>query len=103
MTKRGRPRAWPSRGGELEPEEIDRLYDLEPVFEPGGSHDHIAPQELVTVSCPYCGELLHTRVDLTAAETTYVEDCQVCCRPIELTIERAACGELSAVTAQRAD
>lgn len=87
----------------LSPEEIDRLYGLPPIFEPGAAGEHLTTHELVTVGCPYCGEALHTRVDLTAGETRYVEDCQVCCRPIELTIERSACGTLAAVTAQRSD
>jgi hypothetical protein len=101
MKKRRHTRAWPSAPGIPSQEEIDRLYGLEPVFEPGESH--LSAQELVTVGCPYCGEPLHTRVDLTARESSYVEDCQVCCRPIELTIERTAGGALSAVIAQRTD
>ena len=88
----------------LSPADIDRIYGLEPVFEPGAVfNEHVLPEELVTVSCPYCGEPLHTRVDLTAGETSYVEDCQVCCRPIEFTIERTGRGALSAVTARRSD
>jgi hypothetical protein len=101
MKKRRHTRAWPPAAGLPSQEEIDRLYGLEPIFEPAAAH--LSTQELVTVGCPYCGEPLHTRVDLTAGESTYVEDCQVCCRPIELTIERTLGGALSAVTAHRTD
>lgn len=33
--------------------------------------------------CPYCGELLTLLVEPTAGEQVYIEDCSVCCRPIE--------------------
>jgi hypothetical protein len=36
----------------------------------------------VEVSCPYCGEAITIGVDPAGgAVQTYVEDCQVCCRP----------------------
>ncbi len=63
----------------------------------------IAPEEFVAVRCPYCGERLETRVDLTADEPAYVEDCEVCCRPIEFQIERDADGALLALRVRRLD
>ena len=39
-----------------------------------------------TVSCPYCGEPIDILVDGSLPEQEYVEDCQVCCRPIFLTV-----------------
>jgi hypothetical protein len=86
----------------LTPAEIDRLYGLPPVIEPE-SQLHIQVQEPVSVRCPYCGEDVHTRVDLSAGETSYVEDCQVCCQPMQLSIERTSEGMLEAVTARRMD
>lgn len=44
------------------------------------------PQETVAIECPYCGETLEISVDCTVARQDYVEDCQVCCRPIELRV-----------------
>ncbi len=38
-----------------------------------------------TVRCPYCGERLVIFIDRSVRKQTYVEDCQVCCRPITLT------------------
>lgn len=35
------------------------------------------------VYCPYCGEALELWFDSSAGEQAYVEDCAVCCRPIE--------------------
>ncbi|MDQ3205194.1 MAG: CPXCG motif-containing cysteine-rich protein [Pseudomonadota bacterium] len=39
-----------------------------------------------TIQCPYCGETVDLVVDDSAGDQRYIEDCQVCCRPIELTI-----------------
>ncbi|MEM1411295.1 MAG: CPXCG motif-containing cysteine-rich protein [Pseudomonadota bacterium] len=32
--------------------------------------------------CPYCGEPVQLIVDASAGLQSYVEDCQVCCRPM---------------------
>lgn len=37
--------------------------------------------------CPYCGERISSLLDFTAATQRYIEDCEVCCRPIELEFE----------------
>ena len=42
------------------------------------------------VECPYCGALNEIVVDASGgASQSYVEDCQVCCRPweVEVTID----------------
>ena len=39
-----------------------------------------------TIQCPYCGESIEVQVDTSAGEQNYIEDCQVCCRPIELRL-----------------
>ena len=82
---------------------IDELYGLEPVWEPGAGGPQLAPEALVGVRCPYCGERLQTRVDLTGDEPAYVEDCEVCCRPIEFAIERDIGGALVALQVRRLD
>jgi hypothetical protein len=35
--------------------------------------------------CPYCGEQISMVVDISVRHQTYVEDCEVCCNPIEIT------------------
>lgn len=35
-----------------------------------------------TVFCPYCGEQLDVLLDPSVPHQAYIEDCQVCCRPI---------------------
>ena len=92
------------RIGSLDSSSIDQLYGLEPVYEPGtGPSGRLLPEEFVPVQCPYCGERLETRVDLTAEDPSYIEDCQVCCRPIEFGIERDEDGALLAVSVRRLD
>jgi hypothetical protein len=89
----------------LEQQAIDALYGLEPVFEPQQSAPAGAAggAQFTTVQCPYCGEPFDTLVDLSAGSTSYIEDCQICCRPIELGIEVAVSGGLTSVSARRTD
>jgi len=39
-----------------------------------------------TIYCPYCGESIEVQVDTSVGDQAYIEDCQVCCRPIELNL-----------------
>lgn len=43
--------------------------------------------------CPYCGEPIELLLDGSAGEQRYIEDCQVCCRPVTVTVELDAQGE----------
>lgn len=45
------------------------------------------------IRCPFCGERFTILLDLSGGSQSYIEDCQVCCRPIEITFESAD-GEL---------
>ena len=38
------------------------------------------------IECPYCGESLEIVVDASVRQQDYIEDCQVCCKPITLRI-----------------
>ena len=38
------------------------------------------------IHCPYCGQRLEISIDRTVRRQEYIEDCQVCCRPITLTV-----------------
>jgi len=44
------------------------------------------------ISCPYCGELITILVDGSVEEQQYIEDCQVCCRPINIRVTVSASG-----------
>jgi len=41
----------------------------------------------VKIQCPYCGELIELVVDGSLIEQAYIEDCSVCCQPINLSID----------------
>src|SRR6202007_2332298 len=43
-------------------------------------------EEDVEVVCPYCGAIFTAFVDTSAGGYATIEDCQVCCRPIELIV-----------------
>ncbi|WP_132142140.1 CPXCG motif-containing cysteine-rich protein [Luteibacter rhizovicinus] len=42
--------------------------------------------DFVNIHCPYCGESIEIVVDASAGDQIYVEDCQVCCRPIDVRV-----------------
>jgi transcription elongation factor Elf1 len=45
------------------------------------------------IECPYCGEWIVLFVDVSAGEQRYIEDCQVCCRPIQIVVTLDEDGE----------
>ena len=49
----------------------------------------------LTDTCPYCGEPIELLVDDGDIDQHYIEDCQVCCQPIEVKVGRGAGGEPS--------
>jgi hypothetical protein len=88
------------------PPEVDALYGLEPVIEPGDAAGTGAGSEslqLRTVQCPYCGEPFDTVVDLSSGSTSYIEDCAICCRPIEFRLEVADVGTAARLHLSRSD
>ncbi|MEG3789679.1 CPXCG motif-containing cysteine-rich protein [Lysobacter sp. CCNWLW3] len=50
-------------------------------------------QPFINVSCPYCGETIGLLLDVSAGDQTYIEDCQVCCRPIVVSVAIGEDGE----------
>jgi hypothetical protein len=53
--------------------------------------------DAVTLHCPYCGEGFESAVDSSAGSQAYVEDCAICCRPIEVRISVDESGDLTDV------
>ena len=51
-------------------------------------------------ACPHCGEEISMVLDLSVSKQTYVEDCEVCCNPIEIsyTVSDEELAEFSART-----
>jgi hypothetical protein len=85
---------------------IDVQYGLEPVIDlsvsaddggaPGGVQFHL-------VECPYCGESFETPVDTSSGSARYVEDCQICCQPIEFRLEVDHACVLQSLSTLRSD
>ena len=85
---------------------IDVQYGLEPVIDtslsaghggaPGGVQFHL-------VQCPYCGESFETQLDTSSDSARYIEDCQICCQPIEFRLEVDCAGVLQALSTLRSD
>lgn len=47
------------------------------------------------IGCPYCGETIDILVDHANLPVSYIEDCQVCCQPINLHIASDNDGDIS--------
>ncbi|MGB6451757.1 MAG: CPXCG motif-containing cysteine-rich protein [Steroidobacteraceae bacterium] len=80
---------------------IDALYGLEPVFEPGRTVDGGTQSHLV--QCPYCGESFETLLDLSPGSASYIEDCEICCQPIQFSLEVDHAGSLVGLEVLRCD
>ena len=50
--------------------------------------------------CPFCGENISVVVDTSAGSQTYIEDCQVCCQPMQIQVD-VDDGQLLSVQADR--
>ena len=58
--------------------------------------------EACPVQCPYCWQSFDLLVDCSVDQQEFIEDCEVCCRPIVFTVRIGADG-LPMVTAQHED
>jgi hypothetical protein len=52
-------------------------------------------EEEVEVQCPFCGEPITILVDVSVDRQSYIEDCSVCCRPIQFEV---VCSENAVVS-----
>jgi hypothetical protein len=85
---------------------IDVQYGLEPVIEPSlPADDGGAPGgvQFHLVQCPYYVESFETQLDTSSGSARYVEDCQICCQPIEFSLEVDHAGVLQALSTLRSD
>ncbi len=49
--------------------------------------------------CPFCGETISVLLDPSVGHQKYIEDCEICCNPLELDVTFEA-GELIGFEAQ---
>jgi len=97
-----KPPATPMQQSKMpDADEINARYGLEPVYE-AGSDPRMQPLgHFVSVRCPHCFERYDTDVETIYGSFERIEDCQICCRPIELRIEIEN-GEVKRLSAERA-
>lgn len=43
-------------------------------------------QSFVAIDCPHCGETFEIALDASEPDATFVTDCEICCRPMTLTV-----------------
>jgi hypothetical protein len=36
--------------------------------------------------CPYCWEQISMLIETTQIEQSYIEDCEICCNPIQISV-----------------
>ena len=53
---------------------------------------HAPIEELLTVrkqvfTCPHCGERISMLLDPSAGFQRYIEDCEACCNPVEVSYQ----------------
>ncbi len=56
----------------------------------------------VLIECPYCGETIEVVVDCSVSRQEYIEDCEVCCKPMVISVTVAQ-GDLPHVDARQED
>lgn len=59
--------------------------------------------DFVHIACPFCGEGFDAAVDPGNADADYIEDCPVCCRPIQMRLRFDSDDESWALQASRGD
>jgi len=50
-------------------------------------NERMSLQNEYPILCPYCGQSIGIMVDQSIGQQQYVEDCQICCRPITFHID----------------
>lgn len=77
-----------------------RDHGLQPGCNPDGQPAMSLDEQ--TITCPYCWESISLLLDVSLAEQDYVEDCSVCCHPIEVRYQTDN-GELISLSGTRTD
>ena len=57
--------------------------------------------ESADITCPYCWETINVDIDASSGSGQYVEDCQVCCHPIRITLSVDSAGDVVGIEADR--
>ena len=71
------------------------MFNPNPRFDGFDEGDFQIEEEEHEFTCPYCWQLITMLLDMTVREQTYIEDCENCCNPIEITYGADADGFLT--------
>jgi hypothetical protein len=39
-----------------------------------------------SIQCPFCGQTFELEVDVTVPQQSFVTDCEICCRPMDVRV-----------------
>lgn len=53
------------------------------------------PLEEAIIQCPYCGESIDVLIDCSVEDQQYIEDCKVCCQPINFIVSVDETGDIA--------
>ena len=56
-----------------------------------------------SVECPHCGESIDVFIDPSAPQQEYIEDCGVCCRPINFRVTVEVDGSIALLASSDSD
>ena len=51
----------------------------------------------ISIECPHCGETFSLALDASEGSAEFTVDCEVCCRPMTVSVRVNADGELEGV------
>jgi hypothetical protein len=55
------------------------------------------PLETHSAQCPYCGETIEVDIEPLEEAQTFIEDCSVCCRPIQYAVRTTVDEEIEVI------
>jgi transcription elongation factor Elf1 len=47
-------------------------------------------EEFADIQCPFCGQSFAVAIDTSIANQNFTTDCEICCRPFEVSAECVA-------------
>lgn len=54
-------------------------------------------QDAISIECPHCGETFSLALDASEGSAQFTVDCEVCCRPMTVSVRVNDDGELESV------
>jgi transcription elongation factor Elf1 len=54
-------------------------------------------QESLSIECPHCGETFSLALDASEGSAEFTVDCEICCRPMTVSVRVNDAGELEGV------